>query len=110
MHSYFAGNFQAAFPLRAALRPQRPSAPDFVCGQLCKSDSPSGEGGIFLHLDMEPLLSVLWDTIADLTRPFLLPPCGVVSKNTQPSQSILYSLIFFRLPAVVQIELVLPRL
>ena len=53
MRSYFAGSVQPTFPLRAALRPQRPSAPDFVCDQLCKSDSNAGEGGAFLLLNVE---------------------------------------------------------
>src|SRR6267143_6719938 len=49
MQSYFAGTFQPAFPLRTALRLQRPSSPDFVCGQLCKSDTNSGEGRAFFY-------------------------------------------------------------
>ena len=52
MRSYFAGTVQPTFPLRADLRPQRPSAPDFVCGPLCKFGSNSvGEGGTFLLLN-----------------------------------------------------------
>ena len=52
MGSYFAGTFPPAFPLRADLRPQRPFAPDFVCGQLCQSDSNFGEGGTFFYSSM----------------------------------------------------------
>ena len=51
MPSYFAGTVQPTFPLRADLRPQRPSAPDFACGQLCKFDSNSAKDGAFLLLD-----------------------------------------------------------
>jgi len=56
MGSYFAGTFPPAFPLRADLRPQRPSAPDFVGGQLCKSDSNFGEGGAFFYSSMWNLI------------------------------------------------------
>ena len=51
MRSCFANTFQPTFRLRADLRLQRPSAPDFVCGQLCKSDNNSGEGGALLLLN-----------------------------------------------------------
>jgi hypothetical protein len=44
---YFSTNFSASLDLRL----QRPSASDFVCGQLCKSDNNSGEGGALLLLN-----------------------------------------------------------
>ena len=88
----------------------RSSAPDFVCGQLYKSDSNSGEGDTFFYSSVWNLTHVfLGNTIAYLTRLFRsLPPSHIVLQNSESVQGILNGSILFCCAAMVLIEFLLP--
>src|SRR6476660_5134485 len=103
MRSYFADTFQPAFPLRAALQPHPPSAPDFVYVQLDRSDNNSDDGETFLLLNVEPQSGVMSDVLDRLpharircmviatpfTERFSAAPCSTVGTDCSSAVSAL---------------------